>query len=397
LSPPRLVLVTRRFWPLVGGAERTMADLAVELAARGSPVVVLTARWDAAWPAQINFAGVPVVRLAQPGRRGWGTFRYLRALADWLRARRDDYDLVYVSMLRHDAYAALGAVDERVPVVVRAHGAGAAGDCAWHQQARFGRCMRRRCRRATALIAPCPLVRQELLAAGYAREQIHDVPCGVPIPPPRSPEAKLSARRVLAETQPALMVPIDTPLAVYAGRLHAAQGLKQLVAAWRLVVARRPTARLWMAGDGPQRQALQDHIDFLGLHGRVVCTGTFDQVDDLLTAADLFVRPAYEEGLSRALLEAMAAGLPIVASDVPGHREAIADGRHGRLVPAERPDALAAAVVQLFEQPELGAQWGAAARERAAAEFSLSQMTDRHLALFEKLLLARPAAAGRMA
>ena len=120
MDPLRLVLVTRRFWPMVGGAERAVAELAAELANRAVPVTLLTARWQPSWPAEINYRGVPVVRLPNPRLRAWGTFRYMQALGRWLRRHRDEYDLVYVSMLKHDAYAALAAVGGDAPVVLRA-------------------------------------------------------------------------------------------------------------------------------------------------------------------------------------------------------------------------------------------------------------------------------------
>ena len=115
----RLVLVTRRFWPLVGGAETVMANLAAELAARGVGVTLLTARWQNDWPAELTYRGEPVVRVPNPALRGWGTWRYMKAIDRWLRENRDSYDLVYVSMLKHDAYAALGAVAGSGPVVLR--------------------------------------------------------------------------------------------------------------------------------------------------------------------------------------------------------------------------------------------------------------------------------------
>ena len=114
MSPMRLVLITRRFWPLVGGAEGVMANLAAEFASRGMEVTLLTAQWHPDWPVRVRYRGASVVRLSNPSLRGWGTFRYMRALERWLRHRAGQYDLVYVSMLKHDAYAALGATGGRI-------------------------------------------------------------------------------------------------------------------------------------------------------------------------------------------------------------------------------------------------------------------------------------------
>ncbi len=136
----RLVFVMRRYWPLVGGAEMVMANLASELRERGATVTIVTAQWHADWPQEVVHREVPVVRLPNPLQRGWGTLRYMLAFSGWLRKHRDEFDLVYVSMLKHDAHAAVGALARsQIPVVLRAEGGGPAGDCQWQHTARLDR------------------------------------------------------------------------------------------------------------------------------------------------------------------------------------------------------------------------------------------------------------------
>ena len=101
--------MTRRFWPLVGGTERLLTRLAVELHGRGCPTMVLTARWRPHWPCEILLGDVPVIRLPHTAERGWGNVRYLRGLARWLRQNRDRYDLLCVSQLKHEAGTAVRA------------------------------------------------------------------------------------------------------------------------------------------------------------------------------------------------------------------------------------------------------------------------------------------------
>ena len=396
MSPLRVVLVTRRFWPLVGGAERVMANLATALVDAGASVTLLTARWEGNWPSEVIHRGVRVLRLEQPALRGWGTLRYMQRLARWLRDQRHEFDLVYASMLKHDAYAALGASQRGdFPVVLRAEGAGATGDVAWQREGRCGRRIAARCRTASAIVAPSQAIGQELLAAGYPSSRVELIPNAVPIGPPRGEDARREARVSLAEAHPLLSLTADAPLAVYTGRLHAAKGLSDLIAAWRQIETSWPTARLWIVGEGPERRALAEQIEDQQLGGRVVLCGAFDSIDDFLAAADCFVLPSHEEGMSLALLEAMAAGLPVVASDIEGNRQLVRHEREGLLVPAGDVAALASALGRLLVDRLWAAEFGNSARRRVADEFSLAAWTARHLELFERALAGRRAGGRR--
>jgi glycosyltransferase involved in cell wall biosynthesis len=378
----RLVMVARRFWPLVGGPEKALANLAVELGRRGCQTTVLTARWQPNWPREIHLHGVPVIRLRHSAERGWGNLAYLWRLRRWLHANRHRYDLVYVSQLKHEAYAAIRAMGPRKPVVLRAERPGPDGDCQWQRRAFCGRRIAAACRRATTVIAPSGQVQRELLSAGYPPSIVHPCPNGVPDTPPRTRQTQLAARAVLAESNQELALTPTAILAVYIGRLEPWCGLERLIDAWEPIARRRPDARLWLVGDGSLRSALHRRIEGLNLDGRVVMVGVFDQVDELLAAADLMVRPGPQPGTSLAVLEAMAASLPVVASDIPGHREWLADGRDGLLAPPDDPPAWSAAIARLVDDPELAARLGGAARQKAA-DFSLAKMADAHLTLFQ--------------
>ena len=387
MTPPRVVLVTRRFWPLVGGAEIMAARLANGLHARGATTTILTARWQTDWPAEIEHHGVRVLRLANPQARVWGTWRYMQALGRWLRQHRSQFDLVYVSMLKHDAYAALAAArGEQWPVVLRAEGAGLTGDCHWQLEANCGSRIKRQCQRAHAFIAPSPAIERELIVSGYARPRIHYVPNGVAIPEARDAASRSQARADLAEADASLAIGQVAPLVVYTGRLHAMKGLDFLVRAWPRVLARLPDARLWLVGDGPHRAELNDLIGHLGLWGFVYLAGPFDDVEDFLRAADVFVLPSLEEGMSLALLEAMAMGLPVVASAIAANEAIVENGVTGRLAPARDSDRLADVIVELLENRDVAQRLGEAGRHHVSQRYSLDRMVSEHLELFEQLL-----------
>ena len=172
------------------------------------------------------------------------------------------------------------------------------------------------------------------------------------------------------------------PVVLAAARLDRSKGLDVLIEAARAL----PGARIAIAGEGPERRALRERIEALGLQDRVVLLGWQDDLRALMAAADVVVQPSRNEGLSITVLEAMAAGRPVVASDVGGTRESVADGVTGVLVPPGRPDALAAALDALLRDPQRRAALGAAARARAVASFSAQAMAAATSAVYEELL-----------
>jgi glycosyltransferase involved in cell wall biosynthesis len=383
---PRVVLVTRRFWPLVGGAEIMASRLATGLHAKGAATTILSARWQPDWPAEIEHHGVRVIRLPQPATRVWGTWRYMQAIGRWLRQNCSAFDLAYVSMLKHDAYAAVTASRGSFPVVLRAEGAGLTGDCHWQLEARCGSPIKRRCQAADALVAPSPAIERELIVAGYSRKRIHYIPNGVVMPEPRDAHNRAEARADLAEADPSLAIGKDSPLAVYTGRLHAMKGLDDLVKAWPQVLKQLPNARLWLIGDGPHREMLHDLIGQLGLWGFVYLAGSFDDVEDFLRAADLFVLPSLEEGMSLAALEAMAIGLPVIATSIPANEVIVADRFTGRLTPPRDSPRLAELVIELLKDRHQADRLAAAARTQVGEKYSLDRMVESHIELFEHLL-----------
>ena len=149
------------------------------------------------------------------------------------------------------------------------------------------------------------------------------------------------------------------------------------------------TARLQIAGDGPDRQALEQEIATLDLGPTVELLGTRHDVDRLLAAADIFVLSSDSEGLPMSVLEAMAAGLPVIATAVGGVPELVTDKQTGALVPPRDSQALAAAIATIATDPQLRDRLGTASRRRAETEFSLETCRQRHLDLYRDLLRKR--------
>jgi glycosyltransferase involved in cell wall biosynthesis len=139
-------------------------------------------------------------------------------------------------------------------------------------------------------------------------------------------------------------------------------------------LSRVPGATLVLIGDGPQAAPLRARARRLGLEGRVVFAGARPNAARWFAALDAYVSASRGEGLPLALVEAMAVGLPVIASRVAGHVDTVADGETGVLVPVDDPAALAAAATTLLADPERARALGAAGRARARREFSVDRM-----------------------
>lgn len=186
--------------------------------------------------------------------------------------------------------------------------------------------------------------------------------------------------------------------AVSVGRLAEVKDYPTLLRAARQVSDALPAFRLDLVGDGPERASLERLRSELDLDRQVTLLGERHDVPMRLQAADVFVLSSTSEGLSLGLLEALAAGLPIVATQVGGNAEIVTDGETGRLVPPENPGALAAALLDLLTDPARLSAMGRAARHRAEERFDLSKVVARYESLYlehltgkRRLALAAPA------
>jgi glycosyltransferase involved in cell wall biosynthesis len=152
------------------------------------------------------------------------------------------------------------------------------------------------------------------------------------------------------------------------------------------VLERFPNAVFEIAGEGEQRAALEQLHTQLGLGDRFVLRGSVTDVPAFLRSIDLAVLPSHSEGMSNALLEYIAAGLPVVATDVGANAKLIEHGVSGLIVPPRDESALAEAVVRLLEDPSLAARFGAAARQRVEQDYSRDAMRRRFERFYQQLV-----------
>jgi glycosyltransferase involved in cell wall biosynthesis len=212
---------------------------------------------------------------------------------------------------------------------------------------------------------------------GLPADKLAVIPNGVELPglPLVSP---LEARAELG-------LPPEGPVIGALSRLDPAKGVSFLIQA----LAQVNGAYLAVVGDGPERAALESLAGSLGVSSRVCWAGHRRHAPRYLPAFDLFVQPSLHEGLPNAVLEAMAAGLPVVATAVGGTPEVVVDGITGILVPPHDPGALARPITRLLRDPGLRCKMGQAGRERVERCFTVEQMIQRTQALYEDVLEAR--------
>ncbi|HET9910060.1 MAG TPA: glycosyltransferase family 4 protein [Anaerolineales bacterium] len=158
------------------------------------------------------------------------------------------------------------------------------------------------------------------------------------------------------------------------GRLTYQKGHEFLIQAMSKVVSRFPNVKVGICGEGPLRSQLEKQIRDMGLSDHVRLLGAWDDVAPLVASADIFVLPSRWEGLSRALMEAMAAGLPSIAAQVDGIKDLITDDVNGLLIPAEDSEALENSILQLIKDAEMRKRIGAAGQAHVLTVHSVDDM-----------------------
>jgi glycosyltransferase involved in cell wall biosynthesis len=176
---------------------------------------------------------------------------------------------------------------------------------------------------------------------------------------------------------------------VGAGRLSPEKGVPVLVTAAAEVLRELPGSRFIVFGEGTQRPAIERMIATNGLRGRFVLPGFRTDLDCLLPSADLFVLPSLTEGMPNVVLEASAAGVPVVATAVGGTPEVIAHGRTGYLVPKGDADRLAQAIIELLKDEPRRLQLAQAGREFVRTHFTFEAQAAAYCSLFERLGIGR--------
>ena len=222
--------------------------------------------------------------------------------------------------------------------------------------------------------------------ADFARDRIHLPDAKLVVIPNGIDMASFENLPTREEVRAAEALPTDQFILASIGRPRPQKGYDILIDAFGRLAPSYPKAQLLFVGDGPDRPFLQEKANQLGLSERVTFLGDRIDIPRLLPALDIVVLPSRHEGMPNVALEAMAAGLPVVATTVGGIPEVVDRARTGLLVPPENPAELASALCTILENPDLARKMGASGRQRIEENFDIQQTVARTEQLYASLL-----------
>ncbi len=386
--PLGVAMVTALFPPSIGGIQSHTLQLSRALARRGV-VVHLVTRSRSGLPSHERVDGVAVHRVGTTsGPPAVGSVAFIVASARRVLALRDAVDVVHAHQLLSPTTAGLLAAPlAALPLIVNPHACGAIGDVGVLSRTAVGRLrLAATVRRADAFVAVSRTIRDELLGAGAPPRAVWTIPNGVDTARfrPASPDERGALRASLG-----LGGGPDLRLVTYTGRLSPEKGVDVLLDAWPRLAARFPAARLWIVGQGDEQGRLVLRARERGISATVLFAGGVADAAPHLRASDVAVLPSRSEGMPVALLEAMACGLPVVATEVGGSAEVLAGRALGLLVPPERPEAMAQALGRALAEPARSRELGLAARAYVLEHHALERVVDRVLALYRALTAGR--------
>jgi glycosyltransferase involved in cell wall biosynthesis len=362
----------------VGGAERQAQRQATELVGRGHEVTVVTAQVQKhAKSGPVD--GIAVTRLRRPQWPILGTLLYCFNLTWYLVRTRRQYDIVHVHLanLQLDA-AAIASAITRAPLYAKVAAGGRVGEVQ-----RFSRVavVTRRVglRWADRVQAISQEIADELAAASVRAERIVRIPNGIDLQAFGTVDE--AERRQLRRE---LKLDTERLIVLFLGRLATYKGLDDLMNAWSEHGLAHEALLLVV---GPQ--AVDHPAGLLTSQPGVEIRGASAQPQDYLHACDVFVLPSHAEGMSNALLEAMACGRPAIATNVGASAEMLDHGRAGLVVPPQSPAELASSLKRLLLDGELRDALGGAARERSKT-YSIERVVDSIEQEYFRLLSEHP-------
>lgn len=352
-----------------GGAEKQMCLLAEGLKSAGYDVHVACLTSGGPLEERLKAANVSTKIIGKSWKIDpWAYGRLKRHILE-LKP-----DVVHTWIFAANSYGRAAAFAAKVPVVI-------AGErCVdpwkrWHELA----VDRWLAKRTTTIATNSSGVVEFYTGAGIPKKKFTVIPNGIA---PFLPAQSVSRGVLLRE----LGLPENAKLIGAVGRLWPQKRIKDLIWAMDLVQCVRDDAHLLIVGDGPQRWRLERFSKQTETEKCVHFLGERDDVARLLPHFDVFCLASGYEGQSNAIMEAMSAGVPVIASDIPGNRDLVVPGVTGEIVPVGDRAEFAKAIKGMLEDPDRAKAFGTASKLRMLDEFSIEKMVSRHIDLYERLL-----------
>jgi glycosyltransferase involved in cell wall biosynthesis len=365
----------------LGGTERQVMNLAAGLDPERFDLHIACNGKVGELLGEATALGVPVTEYAIKSLYNFGSMKARLRFARNLRER--SIEIVHSYGFYSNLFAIPAARLAGVPVVIAS-----IRDCGETLTPTQKRVQRFFCSMADCILANAEGVRRWLIREGYPACKIQVIRNGIVGPAP------MAARCDGGWLRQEFGLASDTRLIAVCSRLNAMKGLEYFLDAAAVVGRLRPDVRFLIVGgnghksDGTYQAELERYAASRGLETRVIFTGFRTDVARMLPEIDISVLPSLSEGLSNSLLEAMAAGVPVIATRVGGTPELVEDGTTGLLVPPRDSGALSQSMTLLLDNPQTARRIGAAGRSHVLSRFSIDKMVQDTQALYVKLLSA---------
>jgi glycosyltransferase involved in cell wall biosynthesis len=356
------------------GLQIQLARLLPHLRERGITATVVAGRTRNT-PRRDHMYGSHVRRSFIPGFSPVASADFTSEAILYLARRRSHLQLLHAHGAIHPGVVGLAAARMGIPAVVTLTRAGSRSDFSDLLERRWGARQLRSLVARTSFIALSSVVKEELMNQGVDEDRIFSIPGGVDLNHfhPATDDEKLDLRTRLG---------LGTgPLLISTSRLVGVKRLEIVIQA----MDHFSEGRFVLVGDGSEKSALEDLVLEKGLGDRVEFAGAKRDVHNYLRAADIFVLPSSAEGLSNAMLEAMACGLPCVVSRIAGPPELFGSDR-GVVLDSTDPEEWAKSLIELIAHPRLRAEIGTRASELVTSEYTLERTADKTVDAYRKIL-----------
>jgi len=369
-----IAMIQDEWWPRPGGGGIHVRELATALAnEHGHTVDVFTRAFPSHESTEEYANGAVTVHRRPPATEFHSPLGRFASMFTLVPSLRSSYDVVHGHTILPGVPTKLGGIVGRIPTVMTVHGTSLSPD--------------------EGLYASSPLFAvnrlfKHLVLLGFNYDHVITVNEDV-IDVLRDHQSDVSyiPNGVDVGRFNRKHPPEDDTI-LFVGRLTPVKRVSDLIEAFERVLKRRPSAELVVVGSGPQEDALKDQVRDAGIEADVRFEGQVDYEDvpSYYTSASLFVLPSRREGHPLSLLEAWAAELPVVGTDVKGIREYVTDGETGWLVPLEDPEELAAAIVDALENPVEARQVGHNGRQLVESDFTWTGIANRTHRIYEEVV-----------